>query len=356
MDDNTFYTHGNHGIQRTTDGGESWHHFMDGIIGTDINELVSFKNRLYTDRLNEILKSDDNGETWTSVKIESDNDKPLRYRFPMLTIADNTLYAIAGNLSPAPTICRVSDNGDQLLPIQEIPAIQNVSYKDRGKGNTENANVTKELTDLQQEFQDLKTQLNLHQITGMAISGKTFYTVYNSRLLKWKQGFTKWVDTGLDTRTEVNPTGFCLASSGKTVYLGRNDGRLFRSLNEGDKWTDITKDLPIRFEFFMDITFSGSRVFIATEKGVLTSSKGKQWRMIKDENGKNVGMRHLVDEGSEIYGAQSFGIYRFNSNKYEWEKVSPELPNEYVDDVVIHNDKLYITTYWRGIFSIPIMQ
>ncbi len=356
VDDNTFYTHGYSGIQRTTNGGESWHQFLNGIIGTDSNELVSFKNRLYTDRSDEILTSDDNGETWTSVRIESDNDKSLSYRYPMLTIADNTLYAIAGNFSTAPTICRVSDSGAQLLPIQEIPAIEKISYKDMGKGNTENANVTKGLTDLQQEIQDLKARLNMHQITSMAISGKTFYVVYNSRLLKWKQGFTNWVDTGLDTRTEGYPTGFCLASSGKTVYVGRKDGRLFKSLNEGEEWTDITTELLIQCEMFYDITFSGSRVFIATDKGVLTSPKGKEWRVIKDQNGKNIGVRHLVDDGSEVYGVQSSGIYRFNSNKYEWERISPEVPGYSVQDIDVHNDKLYITTYHRGIFQIPVKQ
>ncbi len=364
VDGNIFYTYGYRGIKRTTNGGESWHQFMNGIIGIESDELVSFKNRLYTDRINEILKSDDNGDTWTSVRIFSDNDNRLQYRGPLLTIANNTLYALAGNLSTGTTICRLSDSGDVFLPMPEIPAIvmpeisaidEKISYKDLNKENTEVPSIPEDLSDLQQQIQDLSRKLNIDRIISMAISGKTFYVVYNSRLLKWKQGFTTWVDTGLDTRTEGITNGFSLGSSGKTVYVGRIDGRLFQSLNEGENWTDITTELPIQFEDFDDIAFSGSRVFIATDKGVLTSPEGKQWRVIKDENGKNIRMRHLVDDGAEVYGVQSSGIHRFNSNKYEWEKVSPELPNDYVDDVVIHNDKLYITTNY-GIFYIPVMQ
>ena len=357
VDGNIFYIHGYRGIQRTTNDGESWHQFMDGIIGTEARELVSLKNRLYANISNEIIKSDDNGETWTSVRTAYYNDKPLhQFRSPLLTIADNTLYAIAGNFSTRPTICRLSESGDVILPIPEIPAIEKKSYKGMSKENTEAISIREELSDLQQRYKDLADPLKgIDIITSMAISGKTFYVVYNSRLLKWKQGFTKWVDTGLDTR-EGNPLGFCLGTSGKTVYVGRIDGRLFQSLNEGEEWADITKELPIRFEVFKDITFSGSRVFIATNKGVLTSPKGKQWRVIKDENGKNVSMLCLVDDRSEVYGSRHSGIYRFNSNKYEWERISPEVPGSSVQNFDVHNDKLYITTYLRGIFQIPVKQ
>ena len=52
VNESTFYTVGVLGIYRTTDAGDSWHLFMDGIIGTSIRSLVAFNNRLcaYTGR------------------------------------------------------------------------------------------------------------------------------------------------------------------------------------------------------------------------------------------------------------------------------------------------------------------
>ena len=47
VNENTFYKAGQSGIYRTTDGGESWHLFMDGMVGTGILDLVSVNNRLY---------------------------------------------------------------------------------------------------------------------------------------------------------------------------------------------------------------------------------------------------------------------------------------------------------------------
>ena len=79
VNENTFYSYAYDGIRYTTDGGDSWHPYMKGIIGTDIRELVSFKDRLYTHRSDEILMSDDNGETWTSVAVDTEDDSPLRH-------------------------------------------------------------------------------------------------------------------------------------------------------------------------------------------------------------------------------------------------------------------------------------
>ena len=43
--ENTFYKAGRSGVYRTTDGGESWHLFMDGMIGTGILDLVTLNNK-----------------------------------------------------------------------------------------------------------------------------------------------------------------------------------------------------------------------------------------------------------------------------------------------------------------------
>lgn len=352
VNENTFYSYGYKGIRYTTDGGDSWHPYMKGIIGTDIRELVSFKGQLYTHAINGILKSDDNGETWTSIAVETEDDSPLRYGEPILTIADNTLYAIAGNYSNSPRICRLSDKGDKLLLIQEIPEFQNVPDKSTVEDNTETPNPDKDNSGLHDKLQNLMTLLNLHKISSMAISGKTFYIVYNSRLLKWQPGFSQWVDTGLDTGTEESSHGFILAASGKTVYVGRQDGRLFQSLNEGEKWTDITPELPIQIEDFDDIIFTDSGVFIATDKGVLISQTGKQWKVVEDGNSKNIKIRRLTVDKSNIYGVHRSGIYKY-SDDGEWELISPGLPDT-ASHLAVHNDKFFIGTFQFGIFQIPV--
>ena len=105
VNENTFYKAGMSGVHRTTDGGESWHLFMDGMVGTGIQDLVAINNRLYAHTEEGIAQSMDNGESWETVGIDVSkvNPKPLkegysRFKFSghsRLTIADNTLYVIS---------------------------------------------------------------------------------------------------------------------------------------------------------------------------------------------------------------------------------------------------------------------
>ena len=43
--ENTLYKTGEYGIHRTTNGGESWHPFMDGMIGTGARDMVAFNRQ-----------------------------------------------------------------------------------------------------------------------------------------------------------------------------------------------------------------------------------------------------------------------------------------------------------------------
>ena len=64
INENTFYA-GKYRLRRTTDGGESWHPFMRGMVGTKMRNLVAFKNGLYVFNDGKIVKSTDGGESWT---------------------------------------------------------------------------------------------------------------------------------------------------------------------------------------------------------------------------------------------------------------------------------------------------
>ena len=70
VNDETFYkTLVPFGIHRTTDGGESWHIFMDGVLGTRINDLVVFNNKLYAHTTYEVYQSVNQGMSWKKVHI-----------------------------------------------------------------------------------------------------------------------------------------------------------------------------------------------------------------------------------------------------------------------------------------------
>ena len=81
VDENTFYKAGQSGIYRTADGGESWHLFMDGMVGTGIQDLVSVNNRFYALTKGDIVQSTDGGESWSTVRVnvsKVNNPKPAQ--------------------------------------------------------------------------------------------------------------------------------------------------------------------------------------------------------------------------------------------------------------------------------------
>ena len=70
VNENTFYKVGPSGILRTTDSGDSWHPFTNGMVGTKVQDLAAFNNRLYMYTGTGFFKSVDDGNSWEEVRID----------------------------------------------------------------------------------------------------------------------------------------------------------------------------------------------------------------------------------------------------------------------------------------------
>ena len=137
INDNTFYA-GDYEVYRTTDGGESWHPFMRGMIGTKMRNLVAFKNGLYVHNDSKIVKSTDSGETWTSVNFKAGWNTPRDPDFPnqRLVVADGVPYGVflekskKGIFGSSTTrknklrIFQLSTDGNTLIPVKGLPSLE----------------------------------------------------------------------------------------------------------------------------------------------------------------------------------------------------------------------------------------
>lgn len=344
VNENTFYKVGPSGIIRTTDGGDSWHQFMNGMVNTDVQDLVAFNNKLYVYTGTGFFKSADDGNSWEEVHIDYgeftpkptiSGDKHVNYfTDSKLIIANNVLYAITPRGKEL-HIFRLRPDDDVFLTVHRIS-----SPKLRASGE--------EVIDT--NFLD--SEEGHMESSGFAVSGETFYVEYRRRLFKWTPGSIDVIDTGLTVTYEHSDKELKLAASAEVVYVGKQNGKLYQSLDGGNSWRDVTLNIPYSFSLIKDIKFVGSTVYVATDTGVISSQAGEHWRMSTDNLGTHIIIDRFATSGSNFYGAANMGVYRLDS-RGKWEQISPNIPDKVVS-LSASVDKLYIATKQSGIFYTSI--
>ena len=200
---------------------------------------------------------------------------------------------------------------------------------------------------------------------SFAVSGETYYVEYGQKLFRWEPDMTEWYDTGLieeaefvfpvdysaEAATSINvrdSIGFKLAVSGSTVYVGKRDGHLSQSFDEGDTWNDVTQDLPFSLTTFNAITFAGSTVYVATDKGVAYSNDGTRWHATTDTEGEQLVMERFTVAGATVYGTTGQYVYQLKENSDTWEQVTPEIP-DIVLSFAVDSNVLYVGTSSSGV-------
>ena len=338
VNEKTCYKANMFGIHRTTDGGASWHLFMNGMMGTVIVDIVAFNNRLYAHNGYEVYQSTDAGMSWKIVPVDrqkagfSPFTTSVTVDLKLIVVGNVLYYLFSGGPTGANVgIFRLSTDGDRFIFVQGVPIFDRYKLADEKYKSKERG---------YRHVSRLKTET-------AAASRNVFYIEYIGELFKWKIGDPEWRSTGLiednplysDTSVQV----FKLAASGETVYAGKWDGKLFQSLDEGESWRDVTPTLPLRFTHFKDIVFAGASVYVATDNGVVTSQTGENWRVLTDGIGTRIVINKFGVDGTTVYGAGDAGSYRLNM-RTQWEQISSEVPNAIISDLVIANDKLYSVT------------
>ena len=349
VNEKTYYKANVHGIHRTTDGGASWHIFMNGVMGTAIRDLVAFNNTLYAHTGYEVYQSTDAGVSWKKVwnhGREAVLNIPTTQRTftsKLIPIGD-ILYSLSGPEAASDNvgIFRLSTDGDMLIPVQGVPIF------DRRKLGYEKF-YSKE--------HDTIRMFRLRTETAAA-SSDVFYVEYGGELFKWKLGDSEWTDTGLvddgHRYDEKLGEGIKLAVLGETVYVGKRNGKLFQSLDEGESWRDVTSSLPLHFTRFKDIVFVGPTLYVATDNGVMVSQTAEHWRVLTDSAGERPIINRFAVDRSKVYGIGDAGVYRLDTGN-RWKLVSTEVPDEIVS-LAITNDRLYGIVNRQGIFHTSVAE
>ena len=378
-DTDTFYRSGLFGVQRTTDAGKTWHLFNTGLVRTGVEKLVYVHNALYGQIWQKLVVSFDGGESWAPVLRHPESPTGMM-KF------DDVLY-IKGIKGTSPQLFRISAEDNGVTPVPGVPSLAAPDFKTRiGKKfqdalqesfQDEPKNSSAEGTELKPEHFDidnLSTLANKAIEEGIvefirayfgsfAVSGSTYYIEYQQKLFRWKPGMTEWFDTGLvdeaespDSLRDIEDQGavdFKIAVSGETVYVGKRDGHLLQSFDEGDTWNDVTADLPVSAKQFKGIAFAGSTLYAATDKGVTYSTDGIHWQMATDPKGMPLVIERLAVEGTKVYGQADQQVYQLEENSGRWRAVTPEIPVP-VTALTVDGNVLYVGTKGTGVLRFTL--
>ena len=377
VNETTFYKVSPFGIRRTTDGGKSWPLLIDGMAGTRLKDLVTFNDRLYAHNGHAVYQSTDEGTSWKKISITESftgkvttittkSSKLDRARIShsfdsKLVVDDNNLYLISPKTNNL-QISRVSTDDNSLSPVQSIPASDDRALFHKTS--------SEEMKDTYSSEDSQKAHHSIVPIVPPPIRGKdaktkmivvcndVFYAEHRRTLFKWRLGAPEWISTGLTDMSQESydndSMDLKLAVSRETIYVGKRDGKLFQSFDEGSSWRDVTPSLPLHFTRFKEIIFAGATVYVATDEGVLSSETGAHWRVLTDSSGRHPIINRFAVDGPTVYGAGDIGVYRLDTNS-RWERISSEALGETAALVII-NDKLYSAIKDRGIFHISLAE
>ena len=354
LDENNFYKTDYDGITRSMDGGFTWQPFTTGLINSSILSLTLVENVLYALTYTEMHKSTDGGESWKSVGSNTDENTPLKGTNVRVVAADGVLYASNSKLDGV-TLFRLSDAADAFLRVEGVPDFEeDTSYTERSKKGREaienGVDITK-VTEILSADQD-RIMEELKTNGTFTVVDDTFFMEYKHKLFRWRHGETAWHYTGLEDHEGISPIyrkGFTLAVSGKTVYAGKREGDLFLSLDNGDTWRNITENLAFSFDYFKEILFVGSTIYVSTNMGVMSSRDGEIWQILTNTDGKSLSMDWITVDGAAVYGVCDSGVYQVDIPTNTWKRIISELPYT-ATSLAIDSDTLYIGTKQNGVF------
>lgn len=345
LTENNIYRCGPNGIQRSVDEGKTWHLFNSGIVNRDIRELVVVNGTLYANTYTGLVNSHDKGDSWTSVQGDTGYITGIVESNGKLLGRDDKIGT--------PRLYELTHTNKTLKHISDLALIPK---------SDPHESIRDQIPDKRRSTLSIPHGSGTYYVSmlgSLFMSDATYYVEYNHRLWRWKQGNSEWYDTNLfdekdpldvpwSTNNIFDRIGIKIAVSDNTVYVGKLDGHLMRSANEGTNWIDVTEDLPFAVGHFKSVIISGNFVYVATDKGVAVSGNGTEWLTLTDEEGASLIIERLVVDNSIIYGESNQIIYVLNHNIGKWKQITSEIPYP-VTCFDVDGNTIYVGTDGQGV-------
>ncbi|MDI6781685.1 MAG: hypothetical protein QME49_06260, partial [bacterium] len=175
----------------------------------------------------------------------------------------------------------------------------------------------KPLTDKKQGYgRNINVALTIDQTDSNII-----YLSYIGRIFKSIDKGEMWIDitNNLDISTWEQ---LSIAAGQENIYVGNNNG-VYKSTNGGNTWTKMNST-PMSADIYCSVSLDNAgKLYAATYQGIFVSAdEGATWTKVSSEE-----FRSLIVCGTVSYAAKHSGFYKSTDNGATWSPKNTGLPN-----------------------------
>jgi len=155
----------------------------------------------------------------------------------------------------------------------------------------------------------------------------------------------QWVQTN-------GPYGGYISSfaiSGTNLFVGTDDGGVYRSTNNGTSWMVVNSGLTNSYVFSLAV--SGINLFAGTEDGgvFLSTDNSTSWTAVN--SGLTISaVRSLAVSRTNLFAGTQRGVFLSTNNGTSWTAVNSGLTISAVPSLAVSDTNLFAATYGSGVF------
>jgi hypothetical protein len=370
---------GNNGIVISTDGGNSWTASGAGPSGTVRKILIhpTSTNIVYAACTNGIWRSTNSGSSWTQVHSGGKEDiefKPDNTNI-MYATGNDVFRSIDGGLSwtNVGTAEGITNTGRTLVAVS--PANPNYVYICQASGSSfgrmyKSTDAGLSFTTTVVGNTSAGTNYFGYETNGTGTGGQATYDmaldvnptnaseVYIAGIICWKSADEAATFTAITAWSLPNTVGYNHADVHGLFWVGSilysiSDGGVYKSLNNGDDWIDITAGMGIRQFYRIATSPTNPNVVTggAQDNGSSTIQAGGAW---VDWLGAD-GMEGLVSPTNHlnIWGtSQNGALYRSTNGGNSRTNLTQPSSGQWVTPLAIHpTNETTLYGGWTGVYK-----
>ncbi|GEM_PF-3382358 len=340
--DNILFAGGPNGILfKSTNEGVSWDKTQ---IESEyyIDEIYHSENSIYLNLVEEVFRSDNNGDTWSNITASD----PSIYQTDPMYVYGSTIY-----LCNSSTIYKSNDEGNTWIPSVPIDPRYNIesiyvneSYIFLGLWG---GGIMRNSHDFYNTWHNENNGIYLNEIQDIEVYNDSIYVGTSYNFIK-----SSHVDRN-DWKQEKNISGYSgtsvrsLAALDDFIFTGDGGTGVQKRKLSDSNWEKSNEGLPNKN---IDALATNEKYLFAAVNGhgiYRSNDKGLTW--VSKSEGINSGIRSIYTYDSLTFVGTWDGLFMSDDDGDNWKDISNNISNRSTESMVLIDSVLFVATQTGGL-------